>query len=58
MSNKKQRDSAAADAEILAKRHQADAAAMATVEPATQAQGELGATPDVLGEQEDTDVIF
>lgn len=58
MSNKKQRDTAAADAEMLAKRHQADATEMGTVEAAVQAQGELGPTPDVLGEQQDADVIF
>lgn len=52
MSGKKQRDVAAADAEIQAAREK-------------EAQKQLGGgateepeAPDVLGEQEDTDVIF
>ncbi len=47
MSNKKQRDSAAADAEMAAKRRGSDK------------ENESGpTTSDVLGEQEDQDVIF
>lgn len=52
VSNKKQRDSAAADAEIVAAREKeaADKRA-AEVEAVPEA-------PDVLGENEDADVIF
>lgn len=45
VSNKKQRDTAEADAEILAARQKADEKGTPDV-------------PDVLGEQEDADVIF
>lgn len=50
VSNKKQRDNAAADAEIAAAREKASQAERDDV-PETEA-------PDVLGEQEDADVIF
>ena len=50
VSNKKQRDQAAADAEILKKREQ---------EKNGEKPEENGAEPvDVLGEHEDDDVIF
>lgn len=49
VSNKKQRDTAAADAEILAARQKA---------AEQEAQNGAAETTDVLGEQEDTDVIF
>lgn len=50
VSNKKQRDQAAADAEILAKRNK---------EKQQEKAEENGADPvDVLGEREDDDVIF
>lgn len=50
VSNKKQRDQAAADAEILAQREK---------QKQKEAGQENGADPvDVLGEHEDDDVIF
>ncbi|GFF40987.1 vacuolar ATP synthase subunit D, putative [Aspergillus udagawae] len=57
VSNKKQRDSAAADAEIVAAREReaADKRA-AEVEAAPEVQAPEA--PDVLGENEDADVIF
>lgn len=51
VSNKKQRDNAAADAEIAAKRAKESQRERAVEKEAPEA-------PDVLGEQEDTDVIF
>lgn len=51
MSGKKQRDNAAADAEMLAARQR-------EAEQENDAQAEEAEAPDVLGEQEDTDVIF
>lgn len=53
VSNKKQRDSEASNAEILALRQKE-----ADMEKATTAETELPTAPDVLGEHEDEDVIF
>lgn len=53
VSNKKQRDTAAADAEILAARQNA-----AEQQAQNGAATEETETTDVLGEQEDNDVIF
>lgn len=53
VSNKKQRDNAAADAEILAARQKA-----AEQDAQNGAAAEETETTDVLGEQEDNDVIF
>ncbi len=47
VSNKKQRDSAAADAEMASKRRGSD-----------KENDDVPAPSDVLGEQEDQDVIF
>jgi V-type H+-transporting ATPase subunit D len=52
VSNKKQRDSAAADAEIVAARER-EAADKRAAEVETVPEA-----PDVLGENEDADVIF
>lgn len=53
VSNKKQRDNEAANAEILALRQkEAEMQQITTVEP------ELPVAPDVLGEREDEDIIF
>jgi V-type H+-transporting ATPase subunit D len=57
VSNKKQRDVAAADAEILAAREKAAAQQATNPEKNATVQGEEETT-DVLGEQEDNDVIF
>jgi V-type H+-transporting ATPase subunit D len=57
VSKKKQRDVAAADAEILAAREKAAAQQAANPEKNATAQVEEETT-DVLGEQEDNDVIF
>ena len=52
VSNKKQRDIAAADAEILAKRKREDK------ENAAEAADDEKGTKDVLGDADDEDVIF
>ncbi|OOQ89352.1 V-type proton ATPase subunit D [Penicillium brasilianum] len=57
VSGKKQRDTAAADAEILAARKKAEAEEAAVAVIATEPEAAPEAA-DVLGEQEDTDVIF
>jgi V-type H+-transporting ATPase subunit D len=60
VSNKKQRDSAAQDAEILAKRKeqaQAEKENGAAAAAAPAAEEDQGTTADILG-QEDEDVIF
>ncbi|PLN74823.1 ATP synthase subunit D-domain-containing protein [Aspergillus taichungensis] len=57
VSGKKQRDVAAADAEILARREKEAAEAVAQGDTKA-APEEAPDAPDVLGEQEDTDVIF
>ncbi|KAJ6078949.1 hypothetical protein N7467_008702 [Penicillium canescens] len=57
VSNKKQRDVAAADAEILAAREKAAAQQATNPEKNSTVQVEEETT-DVLGEQEDNDVIF
>lgn len=57
VSNKKQRDNAAADAEILAARERAAEKAAQNGTPPV-AEAEEPETTDVLGEQEDNDVIF
>lgn len=56
VSNKKQRDNAAADAEILAAREKAAERAAQNGTPVQEP--EEPETTDVLGEQEDNDVIF
>lgn len=53
VSGKKQRDNAAADAEILAARKKAEAEEAAGGVVAAEPE-----TADILGEQEDNDVIF
>lgn len=53
VSGKKQRDTAAADAEILAARQKAEAEEKAGNVAAPEPE-----VPDILGEQEDNDVIF
>jgi V-type H+-transporting ATPase subunit D len=53
VSNKKQRDVAAADAEILAARQK-----QAEKDQDNGGAAEQSESVDVLGEQEDTDVIF
>lgn len=55
VSNKKQRDNAAADAEILAAREKA---AEKAAQNGGAPQTEEPEAVDVLGEQEDNDVIF
>lgn len=57
MSNKKQRDTAAADAEILAARQKAAEQQEKNGAPSSVVAKETE-IPDVLGEQEDNDVIF
>ncbi|KAJ5973410.1 V-type ATPase subunit D [Penicillium waksmanii] len=57
VSNKKQRDNAAADAEILAARERAAEKAAQNGTPPV-AEAEEPETTDVLGDQEDNDVIF
>lgn len=57
VSGKKQRDTAAADAEILAAR-QAQAEKDAQLGKPAAAAAEPAETTDVLGDQEDNDVIF
>ncbi|EHA18917.1 hypothetical protein ASPNIDRAFT_42728 [Aspergillus niger ATCC 1015] len=57
VSGKKQRDNAAADAEILAAR-QKEAARLQESAAAEKKEEEAPEAPDVLGEQEDADVIF
>ncbi|GAT21349.1 vacuolar ATP synthase subunit D [Aspergillus luchuensis] len=57
VSGKKQRDNAAADAEILAAR-QKEAARLQESADAEKKEEEAPEAPDVLGEQEDADVIF
>ncbi|XRM42054.1 H(+)-transporting V1 sector ATPase subunit D [Aspergillus tubingensis] len=57
VSGKKQRDNAAADAEILAAR-QKEAARLQESADAEKKAEEAPEAPDVLGEQEDADVIF
>lgn len=52
VANKKQRDTAAGDAEMAAKREKADAAAK------LEESGEAVGHSDILGEQGDEDVIF
>lgn len=51
VANKKQRDTAAGDAEMAAKRAKAEAAA-------NQESGEVTGHSDILGEQGDEDIIF
>lgn len=60
VSGKKQRDVAAADAELLAARQKAaeEQAANPKVPDATAIFAKEEETVDVLGEQEDNDVIF
>lgn len=58
MSGKKQRDVAAADAELAARREKEAADAIAQGDTKTKAEEEVPSAPDVLGEQEDNDVIF
>lgn len=59
VSGKKQRDVAQADAEILAARQKAAEEEAENDAPATAAPStEETEAPDVLGEQEDNDVIF
>jgi hypothetical protein len=59
VSNKKQRDNAAADAEILAARERAaEKAAQNGTPPVAESKEPEPETTDVLGEQEDNDVIF
>lgn len=60
VSNKKQRDTAAADAEILAARQKAaeEQEQNGTAPEAADTTAEEPEAPDVLGEQEDNDVIF
>jgi V-type H+-transporting ATPase subunit D len=58
VSNKKQRDVAAADAEILAAREAKAAEQAANPEKTALAEAEEPEPTDVLGEQEDNDVIF
>ncbi|KAE9371671.1 ATP synthase subunit D [Stipitochalara longipes BDJ] len=53
--NKKQRDTAAQDAEMRAKR---EAKAKADSDKENEEAGEEAGQPDILGEQEDQDVIF
>ncbi|KAN0096626.1 ATP synthase subunit D [Hyaloscypha variabilis] len=53
--NKKQRDTAAQDAEMRAKR---EAKAKADSDKENENAGEEAGQPDILGEQEDQDVIF
>jgi V-type H+-transporting ATPase subunit D len=53
VSNKKQRDSAAADAEIVAARERE-----AADKQAAEVEVAAAEAPDVLGENEDADVIF
>ncbi|GKZ80131.1 H(+)-transporting V1 sector ATPase subunit D [Aspergillus niger] len=57
VSGKKQRDNAAADAEILAAR-QKETARLQESAAAEKKEEEAPEAPDVLGEQEDADVIF
>lgn len=57
MSGKKQRDNAAADAEILAARKKAEAEEAAGAVAAAEPEAAPEAA-DVLGDQEDNDVIF
>jgi V-type H+-transporting ATPase subunit D len=54
VSNKKQRDTAAADAEIQAAREKEAQKQKTALEP----EKEESDAPDVFGEQEDADVIF
>ncbi|KAH8425355.1 H(+)-transporting V1 sector ATPase subunit D [Aspergillus melleus] len=56
VSGKKQRDNAAADAEIMAARERE--AAKQLTEGRPKKEEETPDAPDVLGEQEDADVIF
>jgi len=59
VSNKKQRDTAQADAEILAARQKAAEKEAQSDAPAAAAPPtDEAEAPDVLGEQEDSDVIF
>jgi V-type H+-transporting ATPase subunit D len=59
VSGKKQRDNAAADAEIQAQRErEAQKRLTAGEEPEKEKEKENPDAPDVLGEQEDADVIF
>jgi len=53
--NKKQRDTAAQDAEMRAKR---EAKAKADSDKENEETGEEASQTDILGEQEDQDVIF
>ena len=55
VSGKKQRDNAAADAEIMAAREREAAKQLTEGKPE---KDETPDAPDVLGEQEDADVIF
>ena len=55
MQNKKQRDTAAQDAEMRAKR---EAKAKADSDKENEETGEEASQTDILGEQEDQDVIF
>jgi V-type H+-transporting ATPase subunit D len=57
VSNKKQRDSAAADAEIVAAREREAADREAADKRAAEVET-VPEAPDVLGENEDADVIF
>lgn len=57
MSGKKQRDVAAADAEILAAR-KAEAEKQAQAGKTATASAAETETADILGDQEDNDVIF
>jgi V-type H+-transporting ATPase subunit D len=57
VSGKKQRDNAAADAEIQAQRER-EAQKRLTASEVPEKEKETPDAPDVLGEQEDADVIF
>jgi V-type H+-transporting ATPase subunit D len=58
VSGKKQRDNAAADAEILAARKKAEAEEAASGVVAEEPKAAEPETADILGEQDDNDVIF